>query len=93
MAKVCEQRKPNPGRPREHLGHLVILKKKTLPLRHLCRWRVIVRSNDTTSARVWTIFKLMKFLSLLFGTMLLPALAARATDDMQIYSDRLNKSN
>ncbi len=35
-------------------------------------------------------FKIMKFLSLLFGTMLLPALAARATDDMQIYSDRLN---
>ena len=32
----------------------------------------------------------MKFLFLLFGTMLLPALAARATDDMQIYSDRLN---
>ena len=32
----------------------------------------------------------MKFRSLLFGAMLLPALAARATDDMQIYSDRLN---
>jgi hypothetical protein len=32
----------------------------------------------------------MKCRSLLFGTMLLPALAARATDDMQIYSDRLN---
>jgi hypothetical protein len=32
----------------------------------------------------------MKFRSLLFGAMLLPALAARATDDMQISSDRLN---
>jgi hypothetical protein len=32
----------------------------------------------------------MKFPSLLFGTMLLPALAARATDDMLIYSDRVN---
>jgi hypothetical protein len=32
----------------------------------------------------------MKFRSLLFGAMLLPALAVRATDDMQIYSDRLN---
>jgi hypothetical protein len=32
----------------------------------------------------------MKFVSLLFGAMLLPALAARATDDMQIYSDRVN---
>jgi hypothetical protein len=32
----------------------------------------------------------MKFSTLLFGTMLLPALAARATDDMRIYSDRLN---
>ena len=55
-------------------------------------WAVaaIVRSNDKTSGRGWTIFKLMKFLFLLFGTMLLPALAARATDDMQIYSDRLN---
>ena len=50
----------------------------------------IVRSNDKPSARVWTIFKLMKFPSLPLGAMLLPALAARATDDMQIYSDRLN---
>ena len=33
---------------------------------------------------------LMKCLSLLFGAMLLPALTARATDDMQIYSDRFN---
>jgi len=33
---------------------------------------------------------LMKFPSLPLGAMLLPALAARATDDMQIYSDRLN---
>jgi len=33
---------------------------------------------------------LIKFLSLLFGAILLPALAARPTDDMQIYSDRLN---
>jgi hypothetical protein len=32
----------------------------------------------------------MKFLSLLFGALLLPALAARVTDDLQIYSDRLN---
>jgi hypothetical protein len=32
----------------------------------------------------------MKFPSLLFGAMLLPALAARVRDDMQIYSDRLN---
>ena len=55
-------------------------------------WAVaaIVRSNDKLFGQVWTIFKLMKFLSLLFGAMLLPALAARATDDMQIYSDRLN---
>ena len=49
-----------------------------------------MRTNDKTSARVWYIFKLMKFLSLLFGTTLLPVLAARATDEMQIYSDRLN---
>jgi hypothetical protein len=34
----------------------------------------------------------MKFRSLLFGAMLLPALAAQAVtpDDMQIYSDQLN---
>ena len=32
----------------------------------------------------------MKFPFLPLGAMLLPALAARATDDMQIYSDRLN---
>jgi hypothetical protein len=33
----------------------------------------------------------MKFRSLLFGaTLFVSALAARATDDMQIYSDRLN---
>jgi len=32
----------------------------------------------------------MKFVSILFGAMLLPALAARAMDDMQIYSDWLN---
>jgi len=33
---------------------------------------------------------LMKFPSLPLGAMLLPALAARAMDDRQIYSDRLN---
>jgi len=33
---------------------------------------------------------LMKFQSLPLGAMLLSALVARATDDMQIYSDRLN---
>jgi len=35
----------------------------------------------------------MKFPSLVFGTMVLPALAARATDEMLIYSDRLNNAN
>lgn len=50
----------------------------------------IIHIIDKLSGRVWTIFKLMKFLSLLFGAMLLPALAARATDDMRIYSGRLN---
>jgi len=49
-----------------------------------------VRTDDKLSGRVWTIFKLMKCRSLLFGAMLLPPLAARASDDMQIYSDRLN---
>ena len=50
----------------------------------------IIQIIDKLSGRVWTIIKLMKFLSLLFGAMLLPALAARAMDDMQIYSDWLN---
>jgi hypothetical protein len=50
----------------------------------------IVRNDDKLSGRVWTTLMLMKFPSLPLGAMLLPALAARATDDMQIYSDRLN---
>ena len=43
----------------------------------------IVKSNDKLSARVWTILKLMKFLSLLFGAMLFVSVLAVAITNEQ----------
>ena len=77
------------NRPRRHVALTGGALRKEFKIDHAAA-AAIIQIIDKLSGRVWTIFKLMKFVSILFGAMLLPALAARAMDDMQIYSDWLN---